>query len=338
MNKYKILVLTDHLSHTQHDSIFPLFKEIASNSLCESLYIGSRGVESNIELFKGNIKNKIYCKKYDKDFTYINKKTWHSSLTKLNIHYFDVLFLRIDYPINKQLLINLDSKYKGLIINHPIGTLKTGSKGYLVNFNDLTPKTFVTSSLDEITTISNKMDIVVKPLRNYGGKGLIRLGNNNYIGSKISSYSDSLEEIKELLEKEHQVIVNEYLYNVDKGDKRIIVVNGTILGAMLRLPEKDNWLCNLKQGGRYVATSITSEESTIAKITSDALLKEGVVLYGFDTLVNNDGNRVLTELNTSNVGGFLQIEELTGSNIINTASIKLFDYIEKRSNKFIEET
>lgn len=327
MKEYKILVLTDHLSHTKYDSIFPLFKEIASNSLCKSLYISSRGVEYNRDFFKGNVKKKIHCKCYDEQFSYANCESWHTSLTKKQLSDFDVIFLRIDYPINEKLFHNLDSEYKGLIINNPKGTLKTGSKEYLLNFDKLTPKIFVTSKLDEIKKVSKEMDIVVKPLRNYGGKGLIRLGSINYIENKKSSYINSLKEVDSLLKKEKKVIVSEYLFNVDKGDKRIIVANGSILGAMLRLPAKDNWLCNLNQGGKYVATNITSEELSIAKITSDALSNEGVILYGFDTLVNNDGNRVLTELNTSNVGGFLQIQKLTNSNVIKETSEQLFDYI-----------
>lgn len=327
MKKYNIVVLTDHLTHTAHDSIFPLFKDMASNLSCNSMYIASRGQKENINFFQGEVNESITGKPLDGEFTYKNKDNWYESSKEIKLSNFDVLFLRIDYPISKKFLKNIKNIFNGLIINEPNGTLKTGSKEYLLNFKKITPSLFLATKPDDISYYSNIMDVVIKPLRNYGGNGLIRLGRSNYIEGLETTYDIAFKEAEKLLLKEGKLLISEFLYNVSKGDKRVIVVNGTILGAMLRIPEKNNWLCNLNQGGKYITSDITLDEYKIAEITSKRLLKEGVVLYGFDTLVNNEGKRVLTELNTANVGGFKQIQELTKSNIIKDASSRLFDYI-----------
>ena len=102
-----------------------------------------------------------------------------------------------------------------------------------------------------------------------------------------------------------------YLKNVSQGDRRILIVGGEILGASLRLPRQGSWLCNVSQGGKLVANTPIDEEHKIIEMISPNLLDKGILLFGADTLVNDEGERVLSEINTISIGGFPQAETLT---------------------------
>jgi glutathione synthase len=80
-------------------------------------------------------------------------------------------------------------------------------------------------------------------------------------------------------------------------------VDGKIISSNLRLPAEGNWLCNAAQGGKAVPADPDEDEKMIIKSISKDLKKRGILIYGMDTLVNDNDKRVLSELNTLSVGG-----------------------------------
>ena len=137
-----------------------------------------------------------------------------------------------------------------------------------------------------------------------------------------------MESLKESIEKDGYLSMK-YLKNVSEGDKRILVVGGEILASSLRLPAKDSWLCNVAQGGKSVSSEVTEREREIIQTINPTLKKKGVLIYGADTLVDDDGKRVLSEVNTLSVGGFPQAEAQTGKPVINTLISKIFEYADE---------
>jgi glutathione synthase len=120
----------------------------------------------------------------------------------------------------------------------------------------------------------------------------------------------------------------EFLKNVSQGDKRILVLNGQILASSLRLPAEESWLCNVAQGGHSVAAEATSEEIKIIETISPKLLEAGILIFGVDTLVANDGKRILSEINTLSIGGFPQAEKQTKKPILQQTINGIIKYVD----------
>ena len=120
-----------------------------------------------------------------------------------------------------------------------------------------------------------------------------------------------------------------YLKNVSQGDKRILVVGGQIMASSLRLPAEGSWLCNVAQGGKSVKADVTNEEIKIVKGLTPELIKEGVLIFGADTLEDDYGKRILSEVNTLSVGGFSQAQEQSGKPIIKMTIDKIFEYADE---------
>ena len=118
-----------------------------------------------------------------------------------------------------------------------------------------------------------------------------------------------------------------YLKNVDRGDKRVIVVNGKIMGATLRIPKQGSWICNLSAGGSSNLAKADDNEIKISESISPTIIDQGVVIFGFDTLVDDNGNRVLSEINTLNVGGLLQAEMHSGKPVVQDSANLIWSYI-----------
>ena len=209
------------------------------------------------------------------------------------------------------------------VINSPAGLIKTGSKRFLLNFPDLVPSIKLCNTLEDVFTASSKEAIVLKPLRGYGGYGILRLENGNLFQGDSDLIALNSKEASTVIKQHLPCVSMRFLKNISLGDKRIIICNGKILGAVLRVPAQGSWLANLAQGGETKRTEITSEEHQIVGIISKEMQEHGIFLYGLDTLVNDDGKRVLSEINPVNVGGFIQIEEMYNIKIIDKVIVSL---------------
>ena len=128
------------------------------------------------------------------------------------------------------------------------------------------------------------------------------------------------------------MLAMDYLPNVSQGDKRTIVVNKKIIGSALRMPPPESWICNIAQGGHALISAADENELRIEQEITPLLYDKGVIMYGFDTLVNDEGKRVLSEINTLSIGGLGPIEELSGLPVLKTVSSLLCEYIEEKKS------
>jgi glutathione synthase len=295
--------------------------------------VASRGLPENDYFFQGMQRNALLGCKIDETFKYTDSGEYYrKSFKKLNCHDFDMVLMRLPRPIEDDFLLWVEEVFShAVIINKPSGIIATSSKKYLVNFPEVCPDIRVCYSVEDVKEEISKFPIVLKPLKEYGGKGLLKInGNTTDDGSNKYNTDDYLNTIKDAIENEGYLSMK-FLKNVTEGDKRILVVGGEILASSLRLPAEDSWLCNIAQGGKSVSSDVTEREREIIKIISPTLEKKGVLIYGADTLVDDDGNRVLSEVNTLSVGGFPQAEAQTGKPVIKNLLRKIFEYAEARN-------
>ncbi len=331
MTKYKVLVLTDHSGHSDQNSIYSLVSEMNEHKQCKSIDIASRGIENNIPFFKEMDAEQLHGVRLGDDFQYTDEGSYFSrGLKQLHLDDYDIIFMRLPRPISDEWLLWLESnKGNAIIINNPKGIIKTSSKEYLLSIPEVCPTIKKIKSIQDAIDFSTHQPIVLKPLREYGGKGVVKID-----GAKI--YEGDIEHDRDTYLKsiENTIVTDgyigmKYLKNVSQGDKRILVVGGEILAASLRLPKEGSWICNVSQGGQSVHTEITPEEKYIIETISPQLIQEGILIYGADTLVDDDGKRVLSEINTLSIGGFPQAQAQSGKPIIKLTIDKIFEYADE---------
>lgn len=328
---YRTLVLTDHTGHSDQNSIYAIVAQMNRHHKCHSIDIASRGLVENEMFFVKMQSNALFGSRVTPEFKHTNDGLYYSlDLKKLNPKDYDLVLMRLPRPISDAFLFWLEEVFKhAIIINKPEGIIATSNKKFLLRFPELCPNMRLCNSIEDIKEEVSKHPIVLKPLKEYGGRGILKIDSNTVDDGYGSYHSDQyLEELKDQISKEGMLSMK-YLKNVVEGDKRIIVVGGEILAASLRLPAEGSWLCNVAQGGSSKYTEVTAQEEQIVKALTPTLIQYGILIFGVDTLVNDNGLRILSEVNTMSIGGFPQAEAQTGKPIINTLLDKIFDYADE---------
>lgn len=336
MKKYNFLVLTEHTKHSEHNSLYALVAELAGHEQCNQIYVASRGNPENKSFFDDRTSSKVEARLGNTSFAYqADGMPFLEGTTSVDIQTVDVVFMRLPRPVTDAFLEHLVAiAPKQVFVNNPKGIIKTSTKEFLLNIPSVCPPMTLCRSVAEVLDFASKYAIVLKPLREYGGKGVVKVEQGAVFegDSKPKALEEYLRGIKEELEKDGYLAMK-FLKNVSEGDKRILVVNGEILASSLRLPAPDSWLCNVAQGGTSVPSVVSPEEEKIIQKIAPVLLKEGIVMFGADTLVDDNGQRILSEVNTLSIGGFPQAEVQTGKPVVKMAIDNIIAYVNQKVNK-----
>jgi len=327
MKKYKVLVLTDHTRHTKENSLYALLSAMRKHPHCERLDVATRANPKDKLFFEYKGSKNLYVTTVQPDFAFHPEGYYLSrNLHRERVWEYDIIWLRLPPPLPVGFLDYLTHTFPDqLIINDPKGIYETGSKAFLMNFPELCPPMDLCYTVEDILDLKTRFPIVLKPLREYGGRGIVKIeGDKAWIGSQSLPF---IEFIKNLAGQSFEYLGVQYLKNVSQGDKRIIVINGEIMGASLRLPAKDSWLCNVAQGGTDQQAEVDDRERYIVEQINPHLAKMGIVMYGIDTLVDNDGQRVLSEINTTSIGGLPQMEQQTGKPLVQQGVDLIWQFI-----------
>ncbi|MEZ4883603.1 MAG: hypothetical protein R3E32_02610 [Chitinophagales bacterium] len=303
---------------------------------CSSIDVASRGNPANDSFFHHFTSTSLEVTRIDENFEFQKDgRQFLKNTVVCNLKDYDLIMMRLPRPIGAGffdfLKNNFPEKY---IVNRPSGIVMTSSKEYLLNFPYVCPPIKLCHTIEDILQFKKEFSIVLKPLRNYGGKGIVKIeGEQVYYGNSMMDFNEFLPTLKENLTTDGAYLGMKYLKNVHQGDKRVILVNGQILGASLRLPPKGSWMCNVAQGGSSILSEADEQEHLIAATISPSLLEQGIVVCGFDTLVDDDGKRVLSEINTLSVGGLPQAAEQSGQPVVEQAVDLIFDYLETKRRR-----
>ncbi len=326
MKQYKVLILTDHTNHSSQNSLYSLATAMLQHELSQQVDIASRANLDNSAFFKGQDPSKIQVRTIDAHFKFTaNGASLSTDLKSANPADYDLIWLRLPPPLSKDFLDFIQAQFQSqVVINNPSAIYETGSKEFLIRFPELCPPLKICRTVADIISFKNQFPIVLKPFREYGGKGIVKIdGNKAWLGPQQLDLADFL---KDLENQEFQYLGVKYLKNVGQGDKRIVVVNGKILGASLRLPPEDSWICNVAMGGSSHISEPEEAEKEIIKAIDPVLSKMGIVMYGVDTLVGDDGKRVLSEINTTSIGGLPQIAALKKRPLVEEAIDLIWNY------------
>ncbi|MBK8504562.1 MAG: glutathione synthetase [Saprospiraceae bacterium] len=307
---YRILILVDHAKHNITNSSYDLAKSFRKHQKVGEVIVASRSTPRNQDFFYGLCDLSFSGIPVDADFSFDpSGNLFLQTGPMYALIDFDLVILRIAHPINSLFFDYLSANLpQERFINQPNGIMRTGGKDFLLQFPQWCPPMQWCHTIDDIKNFHRNFDLVLKPLRNYGGKGIFKVEKGKIIaqnGDQWDLASDG--HVLEQLEADGYLAM-QYLQNVRLGDKRIVVVNGKIVGASLRKPAEGSWLCNVSQGGSSEASMADEREVEMAICIHETVAQMGVGIFGMDTLVNDEGQRVLSEINTLSVGGIGPME------------------------------
>lgn len=330
MQTFKILVFTDHSGHSAENSIYSLLLSLYQHPSCAYIDVASRGLTANKSFFQDLQGSQVSVSRVDSHFQYdADGSFFHRQQKQVDIKDYDVLFLRLPHPIRPGFWDHLIRNFpERRIFNQPTGIQISGNKQLLLELEEWCPPIQLCKDKAAVLAFAEKFPIVLKPLEAYGGQGIVKIDQGRaWLGNQEINLEDFL---KEMDTKNQAYLGMKYLKNVSEGDKRIVVIYGKVIGASLRLPPKGSWLCNASQGGQSVHTSLTPEEQAMAKALSEKLGPLGVIFFGFDTLVDDQGKRVLSEVNTLSIGGIKQMDaQQKGQQLLPKAAKQIMDYIQQ---------
>ena len=231
----------------------------------------------------------------------------------------DVVLMRQDPPFDlgyitaTHLLERISDRT--LVVNDPKSVRDAPEKVWVLDFARFMPPTLVTRSTEEARAfLKTHGAIVVKPLHGNGGKAIFRIGEG---GENLSS----LIEVFNMTWREPHM-VQAFLPDVAKGDKRIVLVDGEVAGAINRLPGKGEIRSNLAVGGSAEKTEMTPREREICAALGPELKRRGLVFVGIDVI----GGEWLTEINVTSPTGIVAIEKFDGTDVAGM----IWDAIERR--------
>ncbi len=224
----------------------------------------------------------------------------------LRIDSLDVLLLRAN-PFDPTLLAFAEmAKARGVdVVNDPSALLRLSSKAWLASLPDVpTPATLVTQSLAmaEVFYEKHRRPVVLKPARGSGGQGVTLVRRRDRAGLE-----GAFERAR--AGGEH-VVVQTYLEEAEQGEKRLVWMDGLVLGGYLRTRAEGEFRHNLKQGGEAVPTTITSAELAVVARLTPHLLASGVRIVGIDLI-----GQSIIEVNALNPGGAYHADRLHGTDV-----------------------
>jgi len=236
---------------------------------------------------------------------------------------FDVVLMRKDPPFDLKFffathLLSLVDEGKCLVMNNPKGLREANEKLYALRFPEQIPQTLVTGDMERLRAFMAELggEMIVKPLDGSGGSGVFYLNqrdrNTNAILEMVTDNGRKL------------VMGQRYLPEIRQGDKRIIVLNGEPLGAVLRVPLESETRGNIHVGGQCVKTEVTARDREICQALAPFLLADGLYFVGLDVI-----GGFLTEVNVTSPTGVQEINALNGVRL----ESQVIDFIERRATE-----
>ncbi len=209
------------------------------------------------------------------------------------LDHFDVIWMRKDPPFNTDYIystyiLNRVDERTTHVINHPAGIRESNEKMYALNFAKYMPPTLVSKDIGKLKEFLKESggEIVIKPLDGYGGEGIFLVKqddpNLNVIIESSTSFGQTY------------VMAQKFIAQVSKGDKRVIILNGEPLGAVMRVATKGEFRSNFHSGGHPEKTELTERDLEICNALRKKLLDDRLYLVGIDIV-----GGFLTEVNTT---------------------------------------
>jgi glutathione synthase len=233
----------------------------------------------------------------------------------------DVAFQRVDPPVDAEYVFAtqiLSLCERTLVLNRPEAILTANEKLYTLHFPELMPATIVTRDSTQILEFVDEMggEAIVKPLDGRGGEGVF------HVHLKDRNLNSILEQSTRFGSR--RAMAQRYLPEVREGDKRILLLEGEALGALLRVPSGSEIRANLHVGGRAVKADVDDRDREIIERLGPRLREDGLFFVGIDVI-----GGLLTEVNVTSPTGIQEMGRLDGT----AYEAQVIDRVESRSSR-----
>lgn len=220
------------------------------------------------------------------------------------LHALDCVWMRKDPPFDEQYLyeahlLELAHNKGCAVFNHPEGLRRANEKLYALHFPELIPDTVVTNRAERIKNFmaDHGGRCVIKPLSGHGGEGVFVLQEDDRnLNALIEMSTDHQTE---------PIMCQRYLPEARQGDKRILMLDGEPLGAILRVPAEQEHRGNIHVGGTVEKTTLSERERHICQQVGSKLKQDGLVFVGLDVI-----GEQLTEVNVTSPTGIQEATRL----------------------------
>ncbi|WP_296676186.1 glutathione synthase [Novosphingobium sp.] len=219
----------------------------------------------------------------------------------------DIVLMRQDPPFDLSYITatHLLERLEGqtLVVNDPASVRNAPEKIFVLDFAQYMPPTLIARRIEDVKDFHARHpgDLVMKPLHGNGGKAVVRIpADGSNLGALIELFDSAWVEPH---------MFQPFLSDISLGDKRIVLVDGEVAGAINRRPGEGEFRSNLAQGGYAEATALTTREEEICAALGPALKERGLVFVGIDVI----GGQWLTEINVTSPTGIQSIDRFNGT-------------------------
>jgi glutathione synthase len=232
----------------------------------------------------------------------------------------DVVLMRQDPPfdlayITATHLLERVHGHGTLVVNDPASVRNAPEKLWVLDYARFMPPTLITRSLDEARAFQAEQgDIVVKPLHGNAGSAVFKIPAG---GANLASLVELFGQVWP-----EPFMIQAFLPSVAQGDKRIVLIDGKVAGAINRVPGAGEIRSNLAAGGTAHAADLTPREQEICDTLGPELARRGLLFVGIDVI----GGEYLTEINVTSPTGILSIDAFNGTD----TPARIWDAIEAR--------
>ena len=226
---------------------------------------------------------------------------------KLDLLKCKFILIRQDPPFNMEYISAthiLDTiKDRVNIINDPTSIRNVSEKLYSIKYQKYMPATLFSQNIREIKNFFKKhKKIILKPVNSFSG-------NNIYLLTKFN-----LRLINKIIKKHDYIMCQKFLPKINKGDKRVFIINGKIFGAISRVPKKGSFLSNLSKGAKPINTKLTMTEKKISKLIAQDLKKDNIFFAGIDFI----DQKLNGDINVTSPTGLKTLYDLSKINLAKT--------------------
>ncbi len=226
---------------------------------------------------------------------------------KLELSKCKFILIRQDPPFNMKYISAtyiLDTiKTKVKIINNPTSIRNVSEKIYSIRYQKYMPNTLFSQNISEIKNFfKNHKKIILKPINSFSG-------NNIHLMSTFN-----LKLIKKIIKKHDHIMCQKFIPNINKGDKRVFIINGRVCGAISRVPKKGSFLSNLSKGAKPINTNLTIIEKKISRLIAKDLKKENIFFAGIDFI----DQKLNGDINVTSPTGLKTLYDLSKINLAKT--------------------
>ncbi|MDA9838474.1 glutathione synthase [Candidatus Pelagibacter sp.] len=251
------------------------------------------------------INSKVIAKGFFIKFDYTKKKFFKIlNRQKLDLSRCKFILIRQDPPFNLEYISAtyiLDTiKDKVKIINNPTSIRNVSEKLYSVKYQKYMPSTIFTQNIDEIKNFFRMhKKVILKPIHSFSGNDIHLLNKFN------------LKLIQKFIKQHDHIMCQKYLPKINKGDKRVFLINGKVCGAISRVPKKGSFLSNMSKGAKPINIKLTKIENKISKLIAKDLKKENIYFAGIDFI----DQKLNGDINVTSPTGLKTLFDLSGINL-----------------------